>query len=54
MFNFEDNVGLLVLKIIVLKNQAILNIFPPHTKREKENFQIDMCPKLILQNIIET
>ena len=26
----------------------------PHTKREKENVQIEMCHKLILQNIIET
>ena len=38
----------------VLKNKATMKIFHPHTKREKENVQIEMCHKLILQNILET
>ena len=40
MFNFADIIGLLVLKIIILKNQTILKLFPPPTKREKENVQL--------------
>ena len=54
-FNFEDNIGLLVLKIIILKNQEIFKKnFPPPTPREKENVQIEMYHKLTLQNISET
>ena len=28
------------------------NVFIPHTKKEKENAQIEICHKLILKNII--
>ena len=51
-FSFKDNLGLLVLKIIVLKNQAILKIFPTPHQKKKENIQFEMCHKLILQNML--
>ena len=54
MINFEDHIGLLVLKIIILKNQAILKHFPPPHQKRKRKYTIDMGQKFILQNIIET
>ena len=36
------------------KSSNFENFSTPHTKRENENVQIEMCHKLILQNIIET
>ena len=32
----------------ILKNKAILKIFPAHTKKETKNGQIEMCHNLIL------